>query len=107
MTGRARPILIEWQDSCHVEPGAWVDADTAAEATSCGVVTVGWRLEDEGDDVVIASNRTEQGHVSGVFVIPKACIIRQAWLAPGALSPTRSLRRRGRLSSWLFGEPDG
>lgn len=95
---RARPVLIEWSDSCHVEPGAWVERDVANAASPCGVVTVGWLLEDEGDAYVVASNVTEQGHTSGVFVIPKACALSVARLSP--VGPLRSPSPPSRGRRW-------
>ena len=107
VTRRATLILFEWLDSCHVEPGAWCERDAAAEATPCGVITAGFKLEERDDAVVIASNLTEQGHASGVFVVPKACIVATYRLAPVGRLRSRSPLSRGWRSWWPFGGRDG
>ncbi len=101
MTPRAH--LVEWVDSAHIEPGAWVERDQATEVTPCGVLTVAWLLVDDDDRVVLAGHLTEQGHASGVFVIPKSCVVRLEPLSPVGLSRTPSPPSRGWRSLLPFG----
>jgi hypothetical protein len=72
---KPRPVLIEWRDSTHWEPGRWVDLDEL-DGSACDVITVGWLVDRTKTDHVICSSITEAGDGTGVFVIPNACIVR-------------------------------
>ena len=71
---KPRPVLVEWVDSCHLAPGAWFDRQEAVDFGGCDVVTVAWLIGKGAESYTLAQSISESGDVTGVFVIPRACI---------------------------------
>jgi hypothetical protein len=82
---KPRPVMIEWVDSCHWSPGQWVDGDIFddGEATACMVVSVGWLMQKTDDAITLCQSITEADDLSGLFVIPRACVLSITTLTPG------------------------
>lgn len=75
------PVLIEWADSTHWEPGKWCDIDEL-DTSPCDVVTVGWLVEKDKTCVTVASSITEAGDVTGLFVVPVGMVKKLVRLKP-------------------------
>ncbi len=101
--------LIEFDDHCHWGPGTWVDMDVLAdgEATPCGVLTVGWVVQETDAAVVVCQSITEANDMTGAFVVARSCIRRMDRLVPAGLSSGSSPSRRGWRSLLPFGGEDG
>lgn len=68
--------MIEWRDSAHISPGAWVDGDHVDEIEPCQVLSVGWLVSRDRSRLVLAQSISESGDLCGVFVIPAAMVVR-------------------------------
>lgn len=81
---KPRPVIVEWHDHAHWSPGQWVDLDILdeGEAETCGVISVGWLVQQTDDAVVICQSITEAGDGTGMFVIARATIRRMEPLKP-------------------------
>lgn len=79
---KPRPVLVEWTDSCHLAPGAWLDRDAATEPGTCGIVSVGWLIGKTADTLTLAGAVTEADDVTLTFAIPRSCVTRMVRLKP-------------------------
>ena len=67
---KPRPVIVQWVDSCHLAPGAWVERDEIDDVTPCGVITCAWLIHRTKRRLVLAHSVSESGDVTGVFVVP-------------------------------------
>jgi hypothetical protein len=77
------PVLIEWGDACDVGEG-WIALDDfeVSDVAPCGVVSVGWLVQESDTAVLLALSIAEFGDGRQVFTIPKATIKTMVRLVP-------------------------
>ena len=72
-----RYIEVQWTDSAHL-PDRWMDLDEAKgiAAQMLQIASVGIVIEEKQEYLLLARSLDDQGHASGVFQIPRGCILR-------------------------------
>jgi len=75
-------VLIEWLDSRQPFSG-WQFLKDLEMPKSCKCISVGWLLEEDADQVVVAAHLNDLGkddQVMGVMAIPSCSILKKTLL---------------------------
>ena len=77
------PVLIEWGDACGIGDG-WLDPDDfeVDDVAPCGVVSVGWLVQESESAVLLALSVAENGLTRETFLVPRSTIKTMVRLVP-------------------------
>ena len=80
---KPRPVLVEWGDACSIGDG-WLDPDDfeVDDVSPCGVVSVGWCLQESESAVLLALSVAENGLTRETFLVPRSAIKTMVRLVP-------------------------
>ena len=78
------PVFIEWDDACDVGE-SWMSLDDfeVADVAPCGVVSVGWCVQESDSAFLLALSISEFGDCRQVFTVPRSAVKTMTRLVPG------------------------
>ena len=70
-------VAVYWVDIVGNDDRSWMTADEVRETTPCPMVTVGYVVAEDANNIVVASTRStdpSDDAFGNVNAIPKACV---------------------------------